>query len=89
LWPPAQIVDVHADPRLHKAASRAGHRTAANYGVEFYTPNGETQYHNAPVSALDLLALKRLPGGGRLGVVGGWIQQFGNDTGGARQRHGR
>jgi hypothetical protein len=55
---------------------------SANYGVEFYTPNGETQYHNAPVSVLDLLALKRLPGGWGLGVVGGWIQQLGNDTGG-------
>ncbi len=31
---------------------------SANYGVEFYTTNNKTDYHNAPVSVLDLLALK-------------------------------
>jgi hypothetical protein len=55
---------------------------SANYGVEFYTPNNETHYHNAPVSVLDLLALKRFTGGWGVGVVGGWIQQLGDDTGG-------
>jgi hypothetical protein len=55
---------------------------SANYGVEFYTTNNETHYHNAPISVLDLLALKRFTGGWGVGVVGGWIQQLGDDTGG-------
>jgi hypothetical protein len=55
---------------------------SANYGVEFYTANNETHYHNAPISVLDLLALKRFTGGWGVGVVGGWIQQLGDDTGG-------
>ena len=53
-----------------------------NYGVEFYTTNNQTQYHNAPVSVLDLLALKRFGEGWGVGVVGGYIQQLGHDTGG-------
>ncbi|WP_158905862.1 transporter [Burkholderia sp. L27(2015)] len=55
---------------------------SVNYGVEFYTTNNETQYHNAPVSVLDLLALKRFTSGWGIGVIGGWIQQLGNDSGG-------
>jgi hypothetical protein len=55
---------------------------SVNYGVEFYTPNGQTGYHNAPVSVLDVLALRRFKGGWGVGVVGGWIQQLGDDTGG-------
>lgn len=55
---------------------------SANYGVEFYTSNSSTDYHNAPVSVLDLLALKRFKSGWAAGVVGGWIQQLGDDTGG-------
>ncbi|WP_345812268.1 transporter [Paraburkholderia sp. PREW-6R] len=53
-----------------------------NYGVEFYTANNDTHYHNAPVSVLDLLALKRFKSGWGVGVVGGYIQQIGHDTGG-------
>ncbi|WP_243468781.1 transporter [Paraburkholderia sp. PGU19] len=52
-----------------------------NYGVEFYTTNSDTNYHNAAVSVLDVLALKRFRSGWSVGVVGGWIQQLGNDTG--------
>jgi hypothetical protein len=55
---------------------------SANYGVEFYTTNSASHYHNAPVSVLDLLALKRFKGGWGVGVAGGWIQQIGNDSGG-------
>lgn len=55
---------------------------SANYGVEFYTTNNQTHYHNAPLSVLDLLALKRFTNGWGVGVVGGWIQQLGDDTGG-------
>ncbi|WP_144111431.1 transporter [Paraburkholderia sp. BCC1886] len=53
-----------------------------NYGVEFYTPNNDTHYHNAPLSVLDLLALKRFGNGWGVGVVGGYIQQLGHDSGG-------
>ncbi|TCK97399.1 hypothetical protein B0G74_4108 [Paraburkholderia sp. BL9I2N2] len=53
-----------------------------NYGLEFYTPNNDTHYHNAPVSVLDLLALKRFSSGWGVGVVGGYIQQIGHDSGG-------
>lgn len=59
-----------------------------NYGVEFYTPNGDTNYHNAPVSVLDVLALKRFAGGWGAGIVGGYIQQLGRDTGGLAQLTG-
>jgi hypothetical protein len=59
-----------------------GIELSANYGVEFYTPNDQTRYHNAPVSVLDLLALKRFKSGWGVGVVGGWIQQLGSDSGG-------
>ncbi|SDJ12907.1 Uncharacterized conserved protein [Paraburkholderia steynii] len=52
-----------------------------NYGVEFYTTNRDTNYHNAAVSVLDVLALKRFRNGWSVGVVGGWIQQLGNDAG--------
>ncbi|MBN3762987.1 transporter [Burkholderia sp. Ac-20365] len=52
-----------------------------NYGIEFYTTNNDTHYHNAPVSVLDVLALKRFGNGWNVGLVGGWIQQLGNDTG--------
>jgi hypothetical protein len=55
---------------------------SVNYGIEFYTTNNATQYHNAPVSVLDVLALKRFAGGWGIGIIGGWIQQLGNDTGG-------
>ncbi|WP_321816829.1 MULTISPECIES: transporter [unclassified Paraburkholderia] len=59
-----------------------------NYGLEFYTPNNDTQYHNAPVSVLDVLALKRFAGGWGAGIIGGYIQQVGNDTGGIIQLTG-
>lgn len=53
-----------------------------NYGVEFYTANSQSNYRNAPVSVLDVLALKRFGTGWGIGVVGGWIQQIGRDSGG-------
>jgi hypothetical protein len=36
---------------------------SANYGIQFYTANDKTHYQNAPLSVLDLLALKRFSGG--------------------------
>jgi hypothetical protein len=59
-----------------------------NYGVEFYTANNDTHYHNAPVSVLDLLALKRFSNGWGVGVVGGYIQQLGHDSGGLAELTG-
>ncbi|CAB3732054.1 SphA family protein [Paraburkholderia rhynchosiae] len=59
-----------------------------NYGIGFYTPNDKTHYHNAPVSVLDLLALKRFDNGWGVGVVGGWIQQLADDSGGIADRVG-
>lgn len=53
-----------------------------NYGVEFYTANSQSNYRNAPVSVLDVLALKRFGAGWGVGLVGGWIQQIGRDSGG-------
>jgi hypothetical protein len=61
---------------------------SVNYGVEFYTPNSQTEYHNAPISVLDVLALKRFKSGWGVGLVGGWIQQLGNDTGGVAELTG-
>jgi hypothetical protein len=55
---------------------------SANYGINFYTSNSDTDYHNAPVSVLDLLAIKRFKSGWGAGVAGGWIQQLGDDSGG-------
>lgn len=57
-----------------------------NYGIGFYTPNDQTHYHNAPLSALDLLVLKRFQNGWGVGVVGGWIQQLAADSGGIANR---
>jgi|GEM_PF-136771 len=59
-----------------------------NYGIGFYTPNSRTHYHNAPVSVLDLLALKRFQNGWGVGVVGGYIQQLSDDSGGIAERIG-
>lgn len=65
-----------------KLFPKQGVELSVNYGVEFYTANSDTHYHNAPVSVLDLLALKRFTGGWGAGVIGGWIQQIGGDSGG-------
>jgi hypothetical protein len=59
---------------------------SANYGINFYTPNHATQYHNAPLSVLDLLALKRFGNGWGIGVLGGYVQQLGRDTGGIAEQ---
>jgi hypothetical protein len=61
---------------------------SANYGIGFYTVNNQTNYKNAPVSVLDLLALKRFTNGWGVGVVGGYIQQLGRDSGGIADQIG-
>lgn len=55
---------------------------SVSYGVEFYTVNNKTDYKNAPISVLDLPALKCFTNGRGVGVVSGWIQQLGDDSGG-------
>jgi hypothetical protein len=50
-------------------------------GVQFYTRNKDTDYHNAPLFALDVMGLKRFDNGWSLGVIVGTVQQLGHDTG--------
>lgn len=50
-------------------------------GVDFSTKNNATDYKNAPVAHLDLLAMKRTPSGWGFGAVFGWIQQTSDDKG--------
>lgn len=53
----------------------------ATAGVEFYTRNSATDYQNAPLFTLDLMALKRFGNGVGMGLVVGTVQQLGNDSG--------
>lgn len=57
-------------------------------GVDFYTRNNATDYKNAPVFHLDLLAMKRTPSGWGFGAVVGWIQQLSDDKGPTADRLG-
>lgn len=50
-------------------------------GLQFYTRNAATDYQNAPLFTLDLLALKRFGSGFGAGIVVGTVQQLGNDQG--------
>ena len=50
-------------------------------GVQFYTPNSATDYHNAPLFTLDVMAMKKFPGGLGLGLIVGTVQQIGDDSG--------
>ncbi len=52
-----------------------------NFGIQFYTRNHATDYQNAPLLTLDLLLLKKFPNGFSLGIVTGWVQQLGDDSG--------
>jgi hypothetical protein len=49
--------------------------------VEFYTRDSATNYQNAPLFTLDLMALKKFPNGVGIGLVTGTVQQLGKDTG--------
>ena len=73
----AEHVDVHADGRLYEAVPEREYRVVAELRREFLYPNSDTHYHNAPVSVLDVMALKRFGSGWGVGVVGGYIQQLG------------
>jgi len=50
-------------------------------GVQFYTRNTATDYQNAPLFTLDLMALKRFDNGASVGLIVGTVQQIGHDTG--------
>ncbi len=53
----------------------------ATAGVQFYTRNSATDYQNAPLFTLDLMALKRFGNGVGVGLIVGTVQQIGNDSG--------
>jgi hypothetical protein len=53
----------------------------ATAGVEFYTRNSATDYQNAPVFTLDVVALKRFGNGLGVGLIVGTVQQIGDDSG--------
>ncbi|WP_321951050.1 SphA family protein [Paraburkholderia bannensis] len=50
-------------------------------GLQFYTRNSATDYQNAPLLTLDVMALKRFANGVGVGLVMGTVQQLGNDSG--------
>jgi hypothetical protein len=53
----------------------------ATAGVQFYTRNSATNYQNAPLFTLDVMALKRFGNGVGVGLIVGTVQQIGNDSG--------
>lgn len=53
----------------------------ATAALQFYTRNAATDYQNAPLFTLDLMALKRFANGVGLGLIVGTVQQIGNDSG--------
>jgi hypothetical protein len=44
--------------------------------------SGRRSISSSRLAALDVPALKRFKNGWGVGVIGGWVQQIGNDTGG-------
>jgi hypothetical protein len=50
-------------------------------GIQFYTRNDATDYKNAPLFTLDVMGMKKFPGGFGLGLVVGTVQQLGDDSG--------
>ncbi len=50
-------------------------------GLQFYTRNTATDYQNAPLFTLDVMALKRFSHGFGAGLIVGTVQQLGNDSG--------
>ncbi|WP_431311437.1 transporter [Paraburkholderia aromaticivorans] len=49
--------------------------------MQFYPTNTATDYHNAPLFTLDIMASKRFANGLGVGLVAGTVQQLGNDSG--------
>ncbi|MBV7261849.1 transporter, partial [Photobacterium sp. WH24] len=50
-------------------------------GIQFYTRNKDTDYQNAPLFTLDMLAVKRWNKSFGFGLVLATVQQLGDDTG--------
>jgi hypothetical protein len=50
-------------------------------GLQIYTRNKDTDYQNAPLFTLDVMALKRWGNGLGVGLVAGTVQQLGDDSG--------
>ncbi len=50
-------------------------------GLQLYTRNTATDYHNAPLLTLDVMGLKKFNNGLGVGLVVGTTQQLGNDSG--------
>lgn len=53
----------------------------ATAGVQIYTRNSATDYQNAPLFTLDVMALKRFGNGVGVGLIVGTVQQLGHDSG--------
>lgn len=94
VWAPTGQYDVNAlaNPSLNNwtfipqvaythLAPKYGLEFDAVAGLQFYTKNTATNYQNAPLFTLDLMALRRFGNGFGLGAVAGTVQQLGNDTG--------
>jgi hypothetical protein len=67
---------------------RGSFEFSALAGVDFYTKNNATDYKNAPVAHIDLLAMKRTASGWGFGAVAGWVQQLSDDKGPTADRLG-
>jgi hypothetical protein len=52
------------------------------WAMQFYTENPDTGYHNGILSDLEIMTVKRFPCGAGMGIVGSWIEQLTEDTGG-------
>ncbi|MDR5781583.1 transporter [Caballeronia sp. LZ065] len=64
-----------------KLVPKYGLEFDAVMGFQFYTKNTATNYQNAPLFTLDVMALKKFVNGVGMGVVMGTVQQLGHDTG--------
>lgn len=94
IWAPTGQYDANAlaNPSLNnwtfipqvaytKLVPKYGLQFNAVAGLQFYTRNPATNYQNAPLFTLDLMALKHFPGGFGAGLIIGTVQQLGDDSG--------
>lgn len=58
-------------------------------GVELYSPNHKTGYHNGNLFRLDVLMFQHLGNGWGAGLVGGWINQLESDQSSLSELRGR
>lgn len=94
IWAPTGQYDANAlaNPSLNnwtfipqvaytKLVPKYGLQFNAVAGLQFYTRNTATNYQNAPLFTLDLMALKQFSGGFGAGLIIGTVQQLGDDSG--------